>query len=72
MSAPDIIRNVSASRFVAVKQYGKTHLYGHWYHYNPADDTLVRDDFMRMRESIEKAGIAEAIAREMKKQGSLF
>ncbi len=71
MNAPDEIHHVSQSQFSIARHYGGCRADGHYYYYDPAHDSLIRDDVLLARRASEKAAKRAEMERLHAKQGTL-
>ena len=55
MTTPEKIYGVSNTQFSIARHYGGCKFNGVHYTYNPADDTLIRDDVLRASKKEQRA-----------------
>lgn len=76
MTRPETIRYVSHGQFSIARFSGGCTVNGANYHYDQANDELVRMDIWKARIAVSKEAAAKAVADERAKwvglQGSLF
>lgn len=76
MNRPETIRSVSKGQFSIARYSGGCKVNGADYHYDPANDELVRMDIWKARIAVSKEAADKAVADERAKwvglQESLF
>jgi hypothetical protein len=72
MSAPEKIYHVSQTQLSIARHYGGCTFNGHSYTYNPADDSLTRDDVLKTEAKAKAVETAGETKRNEKLQSRMF